>query len=341
MKWLFFLLCCLPLMLLAQATSGPEVFDDKELFEDVPSAPNYALPDYWAALPDRRDAADLLPTPLATEREEAAEADVFYLYPTIYTGRKKAWNADLQDQKLNKRVDSTAIKYQATIFNAAGWVYAPRYRQAHISAFFTKDKATAQRALELAYRDVKTAFSYYLEHYNKGRPIVLAGHSQGALMVKWLLRDFFDGKPLQNQLVVAYVVGWPVYKTDFDSVPVCETAEQTACFCSWRTFKYGFIPKKFPVGDSIAVTNPISWTTKPDYVPSSMSKGSVLRNFDKIYFQSADAQVHQGVLWSRLPKFPGRLFVLTRNYHPADLNLFYLDVRENAKTRVEAFLRGR
>ncbi len=342
MKWLFLLLCCLPLLLLAQVSSGPKVILDKELFNEVLPAPNYALPEFWAAFPGRKDAADLLPASLSAIPEETAAADVFYIYPTIYTGRKKGWNADLQNQKLNKQIDSTAIKYQATIFNGAGRVYAPRYRQAHIKVFFTKkDTLVAQKALELAYRDVKAAFTYYLEHENRGRPIVLAGHSQGALMVKRLLSDFFDGKPLQSQLVVAYVVGWPVYKTDFQNIPPCTREDQTNCFCSWRTFKRGFVPRKLPVGDSIVVTNPISWTTTPDYVPAERSKGSVLRNFNKIYTQSVDAQIHQGILWTHLPKFPGRIFITTRNYHPGDFNLFYLDVRANVKTRVEAFLRKR
>lgn len=33
--------------------------------------------------------------------------------------------------------------------------------------------------LELAYEDIKCAFEYYMENYNDGRPIVVAGFSQG------------------------------------------------------------------------------------------------------------------------------------------------------------------
>jgi hypothetical protein len=45
---------------------------------------------------------------------------------------------------------------------------------------------------------VKTAFLYYLQHYNNGRPIIIASHSQGATHGKRLLKEFFDGKELQK-----------------------------------------------------------------------------------------------------------------------------------------------
>ncbi len=157
--------------------------------------PDYSRPDAWAALPFREDAADKTPGSLK-DRQAEARADVFYIYPTIYVGRGKLWNADVYDEQMNRKIDSSAIKYQASLFNGVGRVFSPRYRQAHLRAFYTDaDNEDAREALKLAYADVVKAFTYYLEHYNQGRPIIIAGHSQGALMSMWLLRDFFDGKP--------------------------------------------------------------------------------------------------------------------------------------------------
>ncbi len=336
-----FMLC--PFLLVGQTAVPYEIHSGSELYKSKklhpPAAPDYARPDAWAALPDKEDAADLTP-PGLLNRQNTAQADVFFIYPTIYSGRMKKWNADIYNKKLNKKIDSTTIKYQASLFNGAGRIYAPRYRQAHIRVFFTKrHKEEAEAALKLAYQDIKAAFQYYLDHYNHGRPIIIAGHSQGGLLGKWLLRDFFDGQPLQNQLVVAYLVGWPINKGAYQTIPICETPEQTSCFCSWRTWRYGSLPKKYPTGDTIAVVNPISWNTDETYVPVEMSKGSLLRNFNKIYPQIMDAQIHRGMLWSHRPKFPGSIFLIPyKNYHPGDFNLFYMDVRENAQKRVEAFL---
>src|SRR5688500_17031525 len=142
-------------------------------FSDVHlPAPDYALPKNWSALPDRLDSADLIAIPEWKDMQATAAADVFFLHPTSYTGQRGQtnWNADINDAKVNEDVDAAPIRYQATIFNGAGKVYAPRYRQAHLKSFFTKKNADAKLALDLAYADVRDAFKYYLDHYNQGRP---------------------------------------------------------------------------------------------------------------------------------------------------------------------------
>ena len=152
-------------------------------------------------MPFRKDSADLTPDTIFTDLQSESSVDVFFLHPTSYTGTKgqRFWNAPLDDEKVNRKTDRTSIRHQASIFNGAGKIYAPRYRQAHLHAYFTKnEKELAQQAFDLAYRDVAAAFQYYLDHYNKGRPIILACHSQGTTHGMRLLKEFFDGKPLQN-----------------------------------------------------------------------------------------------------------------------------------------------
>ena len=111
------------------------------------------------------------------------------------------WNADIDDVALNKKTDNTTILYQASVFNEDCRVFAPRYRQANFNAFFTNNKVVTDKAFELAYEDIKTAFEYYLEHYNQGRPIIIASHSQGTLHAGRLLKEYFEGKPLQKKFI--------------------------------------------------------------------------------------------------------------------------------------------
>ncbi|MCB0661194.1 MAG: DUF3089 domain-containing protein [Saprospiraceae bacterium] len=308
--------------------------------EKLPAAPNYADTNAWAALPFTKDSADIAPKGLQN-RQDVAAVDVFFLYPTSYTGKagENEWNAAIDDPKTANKTDRTSIKFQSSIFNGAARVYAPRYRQAHLYSFFTeKDKRAAADALAIAYQDVKAAFEYYLEHYNQGRPIIIAGHSQGGLHGRTLLKEYFDGKPLQDQLVVAYLVGYPVMKDQYDNIPVCESAEQTGCFCSWRTFKTGYTPKKGLMGDSVAVVNPLNWTTSKEPVAKSENKGAIITDIDKIQPENVGAQIENGLLWTNKPKFRGSIFFWTKNYHPGDFNLFYMNVRENVEARVKAYL---
>ncbi len=306
----------------------------------APPAPDYANPAHWAALPDRTDNADRTPQGLS-DNQASAQVDVFFLHPTTYTGERgqKRWNGPLDDARLNKKTDEGTILYQASIFNGAGRVFAPRYRQAHLHAYFAKDKdkEKVRKAFEVAYRDVKTAFEYYWEQHNQGRPVIIASHSQGTTHAKQLLKDFFDGKPLQEHLVAAYLVGIPVEKQWFGHIPPCEQPDDTGCYVTWRSFRKGYIPKWHREGSRITATNPLLWNMGTDYAPKTLNDGGILLDFEKIMPQLADAQVHDGLLWVTKPKFPGSAFFTRRNYHIADYNLYYLNVRNNAMRRVAAY----
>lgn len=308
--------------------------------DNTPSAPDYSDEKYWSALPGKDDMADVTP-PGLTDNQATAAADVFFMYPTIYIGEKgeDQWNAPVDDPAFNERVDESTIKFQASIFNGAGKVYAPRYRQAHLNAYWAKDKAMAKKVFDLAYEDLKNAFEYYLENYNQGRPIIIASHSQGTTHGIRLVKDYFDGKPLQNQLIAAYLVGIPVAKDQYENISVCNSPKQTGCFCSWRTFRNGHIPDS-DTSEKIAVTNPLTWKTDNNLAPKTLNTGGVLRNINKIKKGLTDAQIvgDKGILWAKRPKFFGSIFFTTKNYHIADFNFYYRNVRENAIARTNAHL---
>jgi hypothetical protein len=309
----------------------------------VPAAdshPNYNDLYYWAAHPAKTDPSDSIPASIA-DRSRDTLVDVFFIHPTTYTRSKEGWNADIHDAALNAKTDYSPILYQASVFNQHARIFAPRYRQAHISAFFVDSRESAP-VFELAYEDIKRSFQHYLQEYNYGRPIIIAGHSQGGLMAEQLLREFFDGKPMQSQLVAAYVIGWPVPQNYFQELRVCTTPQQTGCFCSWRTFQEGYRPayveKETPPA---VVTNPLNWSADETYVAREANKGSVLRDFNEVVPHTTGARVYGGVLWSKKPKFPGSALFVTRNYHVGDINLFYMNLRENVEQRIKAFLGGK
>jgi hypothetical protein len=309
-----------------------------------PSAPNYADLKYWAAHPDKKDPADR--TPVGTDLKDLqseSQVDVFFIHPTTltYSRGSDVWNGDVNNEKLNQKTDDGSILFQASIFNNVGRVFAPRYRQAHLYSFFTKDTASARQAFTMAYADIKASFEYFLKNHNQNRPIIIASHSQGTMHAKGLLKEFFEGKPLQNRLIVAYIVGLPVDKNYFSTIPVCEKPEQTGCFCSWRTFLKGYEPTQhFPLGDNFAVVNPLSWTIDSGLVNASQHKGGVLLGFKPTAPNLVDAQIHKGILWIKKPSFKGSFFYRTPNYHIADYNLFYFNIQEDVKRRVGLFWKG-
>ena len=304
-----------------------------------PTAPNYSDLKNWAAHPDKQDNADSIPINSGLkDGQNTAEVDVFFIHPTTFTLKKgvNVWNADLADAPLNQKTDDGSILFQASIFNEAGRIYAPRYRQAYYGIYLSRDTASNRQALALAYEDVKASFEYYLKNWNSGRPIIIAAHSQGVQHAGRLLKEFFEGKPLRNRLVVAYIVGMPIPKNLCKDIKVCDTPEETGCFCAWRTFKTGYEPARFRP-DNIAVVNPLSMSTDLGLISADKHQGSVLIGFKKQAKKSITAEIHNDILWISKPKFRGSFFFRTPNYHIGDFNLFYFNVREDAKRRVGLF----
>ena len=232
------------------------------------SVPDYSRPEYWAANPYKKNLSDSVPAPLRATTIRDSAVDIFFLHPTTYGSKSDtAWNADINDPVINAKTDYSTILYQASAFNECR-VFAPRYRQAHIRVYYTTDTEKAISAFDLAYQDIKTAFQYYLDHYNHGHPIIIASHSQGSTHAIRLLKEFFEDKPLKSKLVVAYIVGMAIPKNSFVSLSPCKDSLQTGCFVGWRTFKKGYEPEfvKNEKGDSY-VTNPLTWTIGDEYAP--------------------------------------------------------------------------
>lgn len=335
------------LLLLSLIALGcsPVPYPLKTSFSDqkTPAGPDYSSFDFWAAHPDKKDAADSIPLKSGLRNEQAeARADVFFIYPTIFTAKPTGsydWNADVRDVKLNHSIQLSTILNQASIFNGTAKVYAPYYRQAHYHAFMTTDRETARKAFEVAYTDVRNAFIYYLEHFNGGRPIIIASHSQGSLHAEALLKEFFDGKPLQQKLVGAYLIGRAVPKNSFTSIAPSSRPDQVGAWSSWCTFSKDYYPKNYDTWYKGALTvNPLTWNTASDYAPKEKNSGGVAFKFT-FAPQLADAQSKDGILWINKPYVRGRFWVGTKNWHRADMNLFWMNIRENAALRTEAYFK--
>jgi len=263
--------------------------------------------------------------------------DVFFIHPTTFTNTKdERWNADINDEVLNGKTDKSTILFQASVFNEAR-IFSPRYRQANLKAYFTSDTVSAKQSFNLAYEDVRNAFQYYLDHFNNGHPIIIASHSQGSTHAIRLLKEFFDGKPLQQKLIVAYVIGMNIPLTAFEQLKSCNDSTATGCFVGWRTFKRGHEPFFVSKYRDSYVTNPLTWTSTAEFADRSLNKGGVLRNFDKLYPHVTDAQIHESILWSNRPHFPGSFLYRVSNYHIGDINLFYVNIRDNMQTRIKSY----
>jgi hypothetical protein len=308
-------------------------------FRNTTGTPDYSNLDYWAAHPWKRNPADSVPGALRTSSHFDSAVDVFFIHPTTLTSyADHRWNADLDDARLNAKTDYSTILYQASVFNEKCRVFAPRYRQAHIRCFFVPD-SVSRPYFDLAYEDIRTAFLYYMQNLNHGRPVIIASHSQGTRHAARLLKEFFDNRPLANKLVCAYIIGLPVADSFFTELKPCRDSASTGCIISWRTYKSGYTEPKFVARENFnaVVVNPLSWTTDTLNRSAVFNRGGVLKNFNKIVPHVVSARVHKNVLWCSKPNVPGKIFFTKKNYHIGDINLFYMNIRDNIAVRILAF----
>ena len=335
------LLCCSLIVLIYVSCSKSNYSTSAEYqFKSETNLPDYSSLNFWAAHPWKKDLSDSIPKPLENFYKKDSVADVFFIHPTTFTSKSNnLWNAPIDDAEINANTDYSSILYQASAFNEKSRVFAPRYRQAHIKAFFITD-SISENAFDIAYSDVKAAFIYYLENYNNNRPIIIASHSQGTKHAARLLKEFFDHKPLQKKLICAYIIGLPVAVDYFTAIEPCKDSLSTGCIISWRTFKIGSAEPKYIATENFnsIVINPLSWTSETDFIPSSFNNGAVLKNFNKIIPKAVSAQIHHNVLWTSKPDVPGKIFLTRKNYHVGDINLFYMNIRENVGARINTFL---
>lgn len=313
-------------------------YSQKTVFDEEvhAAAPDYSLAENWAALPFRNDVADVIPKHETWISDSLKQVDVFYVYPTIYL-KGPLWNASLEMKKINRKIDKYPVRLQASVFNASCRVYAPRYRQAVVKVFYEPSE-DGDKALNLAYQDVKRAFEYFLEHQNKGRPFIIASHSQGTHHARRLLREMIDTTALQKQMVAAYTIGFTIVDTLYQNLNICESADETGCYVTWMSYREGYIPDGVWHKNTQSI-NPLSWTTDTTKIVIKDHSSSVAFNPKRIPARKMEVRIKDiggKVLWVDT-KAPWFRFM--KDLHVADYGLFYMDIRKNVATRMEAYFK--
>lgn len=286
---------------------------------------------------------------------------VFFVHPTSYIqpaiGPNAPWNAPLGDDDAEQRA-RLFLRGMASPFAEADEVWAPRYRQAVFGAFLT-DKPEAAKALDLAYRDVAQAFDFFVATVDPDDPIVLAGHSQGALHLLRLLREKVVGNPLEARVAMVYPIGWPISVAhDLPALgfPACATPDQAGCIATWSTFAEPADPSQVferftatPGFDGqmrgegpILCVNPLTGTTN-GVAPAEANLGTLKPADD---FSSGE--VIPGVVAARCDPKTGLLLIGDppdlgpgvlpgNNYHVYDIPLFWANLKADVARRLAAW----
>ena len=310
------------------------------------------------------------PSPHATQATDYAQAvhwlsipvvshdvDVFYLYPTAWQ-KVNASDPNICDIDNPSMLAGSAAAFarSATAFEPFANVYAPYYRQAD-AAYALSLPLPEHDALiaGIPTMDAVAAFDYYIEHFNAGRPFILAGHSQGSNVLINLLTGYLADHPeVYQRMVAAYVIGYPVTAellAEHPHLKFAEGPDDTGVIISYNTQAPDVAPGVNSVLSGLTglVINPITWTRSETPATTDEGLGSIMPNPSTLAFepvpQYADAQVDvaHGVLIASTPD-EDLLYELTQHgfprgvYHSFDYPFYYENLRANAQNRVEKYL---
>ena len=215
---------------------------------EPPKAPDYADENAWYPVPNRSGPANR--NSFLDAAQDPKAVDVFFVHPTTYLS-PKSWNAPINDPKSSHLVEQLVLPPQAGVFTQHGNIYAPKYRQATLAAFFAQG-TNGRDALRLAYDDVAAAFSYYISNINKERPFIIAGHSQGAIHCARILKETLNASPSRARMIAAYLIGAAIsekkYLAAVDNIPIADSAAQTGCLIAFDTVGPNFKADVFQRG---------------------------------------------------------------------------------------------
>ena len=334
-KYLFYFILLININACKTYKLVPDIEDTPQHDFDVNlsgDTPNYSEIKYWVEHPEKENHFTILPLNYTDSLYNSnPKIDVFFVHPTLYF-KGNRWNADINDEKLNNEIGTSAIKNQASVFLGIANIYAPHYRQMHIQSYY--DLENGYQALEIAYKDIEDAFLYYWEHENKGNKFIIAGHSQGTTINQLLLkRLILQNEEMRNNLLIAYLPGMPIIPFHKD-LPPCNSPNQLNCYLSWRTLAEGYSPTGWDSSDSISSVNPISWETDTLDSEKENHLGILFQNHKIHYPNSVTVYNNKGVVWIKPIKIPFARFYRMENYHIADYNLYWINIRNNLRYRL-------
>ncbi|WP_420573274.1 DUF3089 domain-containing protein [Kordia sp.] len=185
--------------------------------------------------------------PITNNATTNTGVDVFWVHPTLLSipqNLTEPKNIAIEEQD-KVRIGLTTIA-QGGLLSKYGRMFAPHYRQSSGKTYGDDtDKELQAEIIATSYSDVKASFLHYLNNFNNGNKIILAGHSQGSYMLAMLLRDVFDtNSVLRDKLVIAALGGMGyIYANQgeykggwWENIPLCTTTNECGCISNWATF---------------------------------------------------------------------------------------------------------
>ena len=279
---------------------------------------------------------------------EGLEADCFMIGPSVYTANGGDYNMPTYDASALISYKST-LSMEKDIYSGTCVMYAPVYRQVSLEVY-DMPADEAEKYFEIAYGDVRDAFLYYMQNDNKGRPLVIAGFSQGADMAIRLLKEFGDCPEVKDVLVACYAIGWRITDDDIKEAPCLKPAKGEndtgviiAYDCEAEDVTSSLV---VPAGTKTYSINPLNWQTDSTVAGKELNLGACFADYSGGVTEIPEFTgcyidpVRGSLKVTDVPaeEYPPVLSMFSEGeYHIYDYQFFFRNLQENVAVRVSAF----
>lgn len=284
---------------------------------------------------------------------ESKSADLFIVCPTVDLGTGGNKNMSLADNEAKKNFYG-ALNMERGIYEQHCRMYAPYYRQA-VLADYDLPANEAEPYFNLAYKDVRAAFVYYMQHENNGRPFVLSGFSQGAEMCLRLLKEFGNTDFVKNNMVACYAIGWhftPQEAKQYPYIRPAQSADDLGTVIMFNSEAPEVTSSAIvPEGVKTFAINPLTWSCGSQKAPKTLNagacftdySGAVVREVPQLtgcYIDSVRGTLKVTDVDKK--KFvPGLPLFSEGVYHIYDYQFFYRNLQQNVGLRINTFVEER
>ncbi len=329
--------------------------DNYDIIPLVGSAIDYSRDDNW----------------MYKETDGNYEADLIYFYPTVTNNPNSLALSTISREM--KESAAYAFAETASCFAPYTNVFAPYYTQfpinlpkeeiiTYLNQYNISPTVLAGGYLNMiTYSQVRTdvyaALDYYFEHFNNGRPFMLAGHSQGSAVCQVILREYMKVHPeLLSRMVATYSGGFAITKDYLKHNPHLKYASgetDTGVIISWTTEAPGGTVYSAVTPQNSVCINPLNWKKDATVAGAELNKGMLsqvhwLHSWEIIHEDLADATIdlNRGAvvtsLWDPIKYSLETNIPVTgdKSFHTFDYAFYYMNLRENGKKRIETYLKN-
>ena len=275
--------------------------------------------------------------------------DILWFYPTAYANPEGEYVCEISDEEMRTNAQNS-YKMMGSVFETVGNVFVPYYRQVNGAKFANMTKEEIRNyGWRESRTDLYAALDYYFQHLNNGRPYILAGHSQGSNLLIIILEEYMKAhQDYYSRMVASYLLGCSLTKDMIATYPYLKAAtcsNDLGVVVSWNTEGTGNANAGATlVVDNNAISiNPLNWKTDTTYASKDINLGSYLPDGNGSYV------LGDGIADARVDTIRGTVICTTvdptkytiaipifgpESYHGYDYGFYYMNIRENAKMRV-------